>query len=238
MKEKKEITQKRFERIETYLLGKMPSGEMDEFESEIKSDPILAKEVNTQRKLILAVEAGEMKNKLQEIHQKLSQKNNFYSWYFVAASVAVLLTVGVWAIYWPNKTERLFAANMTIDPGLPVPMSATENYTFYDAMVDYKSGKYELAIRKWEPLLQRNPNNDTLDYYLGAANFNLENYQVAISFFEKVALQENSTFYGKSEWYLALSFLARKDFDRLETLAKNSQSSYSDKINELVQKLE
>jgi tetratricopeptide (TPR) repeat protein len=204
----------------------------------MKLDPMLAKEVDTQRELMLAVETGEMKNRLELIHQNRFKKNNNARWYLVAASITILLAIGIWAINRPDKAERLFAANMTIDPGLPVPMSATKNYVFHDAMVDYKSGKYDLAIIKWEPLLAKNPENDTLNYYLGAASFNTKNYQKAIPFFEMVALQDNSTFYGKAEWYLALSFLITKDFDRLNALSVNSKSDYAQKIKSLTHKLE
>ena len=234
----KKITQQKFEQIEAYLLHKMTPKERNEFERKLKQDPVLAKEVETQRELQLAVEAGEMKNKLETIHQKISRNNINSRWYLIAASITVLLAIGIWALNRPDKAERLFAANMTVDPGLPVPMSATNNYVFYDAMVDYKSGKYELAIQKWTSLLAKNPENDTLNYYLGVTHFNLVNYQKAIPFFEGVAWQKNSTFYGQSEWYLALSFLATKDIDQLHTLAKNSQSEYAGRINELIQKLE
>jgi len=238
MEENKEITQQNFERIEAFLLNKMTANEQHDFENELNRDPALAKEVATQRELMLAVETGEMKNKLDTIHQKITKKNGNTKWYLVAASIAVLLAIGIWTLNRPDKAERLFASNMTIDPGLPVPMSATNNYVFYDAMVDYKSGKYALAIIKWEPLLAQNPESDTVNYYLGVANFNNENFQKAIPYFEKVTQQENSTFYGLGEWYLALSFLATKDVERLNTLAKNSRSDYADRINELIQKIE
>jgi tetratricopeptide (TPR) repeat protein len=238
MKEFENIPQQDFERIEDYLLRKMPEKERKKFEKEILSNAELKKEVDIQRELMLAVEASEMKNQLSIIHQKITKRKLIMPWMAVAASIIIFISVGYWMLNKPDKYERLFAENMTVDPGLPVPMSATNNYIFYDAMVDYKSGKYEVAINKWEPLLIQNPENDTLNYYLGVANFNIEQYKIAIPYFENSASQENASFLGKSEWYLALSFLKTNDFEKLKALAKESHSEYTEKINELIQKLE
>lgn len=238
MKEKENISLDDFERIEAYLLNKLPEKERFTFREEMSGKPALKQEVEIQRELMLAVETGEMKNRLNTIHQKVISKISLTRWLAVAASVTILVAVGIWMINKPDKTEQLFAANLTIEPGLPVPMSATNNYDFYDAMVDYKSGKYELAISKWEPILNANPGNDTLIYFVGVAKFNLENYQEAIPYFEKVTQLNTSSFYSKGEWYLALSYLIQKDFDGLKSLASESQSDYADRIKQLNQKLE
>lgn len=238
MIEKNHLSQNEFERIEAYLLDQLNEEDRNSFEKELETNVALKSEVEMQRKMMLAVETSELRNHLNTIHHKLISRRNLTRWLAIAASIAILTTVSFWLINTPDKIEKVFAANMTIDPGLPVPMSATNNYIFYDAMVDYKSGKYEFSINKWEPLLDQNTENDTLNYYLGAANFNSKNYQKAIPFFTVVAQQENSTFFGKSEWYLALSFLATEDIDRLQALAQNSRSDYASRINELIQKLE
>ncbi len=238
MKEKENISQKEFERIEAFIHNKLPEKDREVFEKELETNANLRKEVDIQLQTMLAVEAGGMKNRLDAIHQKLISKAYLNIWVAVAASVAILITVGFWLINMPGKTDKLFAANVTIDPGLPVPMSATDNYTFYDAMVDYKSEKYDLAIGKWTTLLQLNTENDTLNYYMGAALFNAEKYEQAITYFEQVSKLEESFFYGKSEWYLALCFLKMKEFDRLEKLSQQSKSDYSARIKQLNQKLE
>lgn len=238
MKEKENISQKEFEHIEAFILNKLPDEDRETFNRELEINANLRKEVEIQRKLILAVEAGEMKTRLNIVHQKVTSKKNLNRWLAIAASVTILIAVGILLVNTPDKTNRIFAANVTIDPGLPVPMSATENYTFYDAMVDYKSGKYELAMGKWKPLLLQNPGNDTLNYYIAAALFNEEKYELSIPYFEQVSKLKESFFYGKSEWYLALCFLKLKEFDRLEKLAQQSKSDFSSRIKQLNLKLE
>ena len=238
MKEKENISQKEFERIEAYILNRLPEEERIAFEMDLENSSDLRKELEIQRQTMLAVESGAMKNRLEVIHQKMTSKASLTIWIAVAASVTILIAVGLWFINLPDKSEKLFAAYVTVDPGLPVPMSSTNNYTFYDAMVDYKSGKYELAIGKWNTLLQQNPENDTLNYFVGTALFNAKKYEQAILYFEQVSDLEQSTFYGKSEWYMALSFLKLKQFNRLQNLSQHSTSDYATRIKQLYQKLE
>lgn len=238
MDNRTDISKELFERIEKYLLDEMPDMEKLVFEEEMKGSPQLRKEVVLQGEMMLAVEAGEMKSRLETIHKKVTQKHTSPTWYLVAASIILLVSLGIWTLNRPDKAEKLFAANLTIEPGLPVPMSATNNYQFYDAMVDYKSGKYDLAISKWKALLIEHPENDTLNYFVGIALFNSEDYGQAIPYFDQVLNLNSQSFSGKSEWYSALSFLQTKEFDRLNDLASKSKSNYSDRIRELSQKVE
>jgi len=238
MKKSVNLSQKEFERIELYILKKLPEKEQQAFEQELKEKPELQKELEIQKKLMLAVEAGAIRNHLNTIHKKLFGRQKVIRWFAAAASILILISVSIWLINRPSKAERLFAANLTVDPGLPVPMSATDNYVFYDAMVDYKTGKYEEAINKWQPLLNAEPLNDTLNYFIGVAFFNDEKYEQAIPFFEQVRLLNSPAFLGKSEWYMALSFIKIKDFESLKILAEKSQSENAYRIRELNQKLE
>jgi len=235
---KEELSREQFEKIEDFLLNKMSQKEQSAFEKEISLDADLSKEVDIQRELMLAVETAEMKNRLETMHAKTTQKRFYSQWYLVAASVAVLLVVGIWTLNRPGKVERLFATNVTVDPGLPVPMSATDNYVFYDAMVDYKTGKYEVAIGKWQPLLNEKPENDTLIYFVGVSHFNAEKYKESVPYFKDILKHQTSSFYGKAEWYLALNYLKLNDIDRLKALASTTQSNYADRIKQLIQKLE
>lgn len=232
------ISQQEFERIDAFIMGTMTASERKVFNKELETNQKLRAELEVQRKMILAVEAVEMKNQLNIIHHKLFEQKNLRIWIMVAASVSVLLTFGIWQLTKPDKAEKLFASNMTVEPGLPVPMSATTDYAFYDAMVDYKSEKYELAEKKWKTIVQQYPANDTLNYFIGCALFNQENYLASIPYFEIVSNATVSTFSAKSEWYLALSFLKTEDFNRLKILARDSKSEYADRINQLYQKLE
>ncbi len=229
-----DITQELFERIEKYLLQKMSTEERLSFEKEMAVDPVLLGEVNIQRKLIKSVLTGSMKEQLESIHietqKETEKKSNRALWMGLAAGVAILLATGLYLINSPDLNEQLFAENASIDPGLPVPMSASNNFAFHDAMVDYKNEQYEKAISKWQVLQKENPNNDTLTYYIGACYFNSKQYQKAITQFDEVNKNNTSVFRNKSQWYEVLSLLQTKQTERIEKIIPYSNSPYEQKI--------
>jgi hypothetical protein len=238
MNDGKKLTQAQFERIEAYLRQTMSEGERLQFEKEMAGNDAFRKEVEIERELMLAVEAGAMKSRMEKIHRRLFQTPNKTMWIAIAASIILLVAVGIWLISRPDPVDRLYAESFTVDPGLPVPMSATDDYLFYDAMVDYKKGKYDLAESKWSTLLIESPVNDTLLYYIGMCNVNDGNHDKAIPYLQKVIQLGSIAFRGKSEWYLALCYLRLEDFEGLDKLAKESESDYSKRIRQLIKDLE
>jgi tetratricopeptide (TPR) repeat protein len=229
-----DITQELFERIEKYLLKKMSAEERLSFENEMAGDAALMNEVSIQRKLLKSVLAGSMKEQLEGIHsatQKESEKkSNRTLWMGLAAGVAILLAAGLYFFNAPDLNEKLFAENTSIDPGLPVPMSASNNFAFHDAMVDYKNEQYEKAISKWQVLQKENPNNDTLTYYIGACYFNSKQYDKALGQFELIHKNNTSAFRNKSQWYAVLSLLQTQQAERIKAIIPYSNSPYEQKI--------
>lgn len=223
---------------ERYVLGDMSTEEREKFEHEMSSNRALRMAVDDIRQSILAVRAGAVREELQGIHERRISPNNSRGsyWLGIAAGLMVLVAATFWWIMRPEANERLFAQYATTDPGLPVPMSATTDYAFFDAMVDYKSEDYRTAIRKWEPLFADEPQNDTLAYYLGSAHFNLGEYARALEYYRD--LPANSEFYPRSQWYRALTFVKTGDKESLLSIRPNEDSNYADRITQLQDQME
>ncbi len=62
-------------------------------------------------------------------------------------------------------------------------MGIGDNYLFNKAMLDYKTGNYKKAIDEWSKLKTSMPQNDTLNYFLGAAQQADGNSAAAIASF-------------------------------------------------------
>src|SRR5690606_34514175 len=156
-------------------------------------------EVQLQKELIDAIQLGALRESLEEIkyqenkrgEESIDTQPNRY-WYAMAASVLALVAITVWTFNKTDPQEKIFAEYAEYDPGLPIPMSTSANYNFFDAMVDYKNEMYEKAISKWTVLLLEDPENDTLNYYIGSAHFVLQDYEKAIPYFTKVAALEST----------------------------------------------
>jgi tetratricopeptide (TPR) repeat protein len=230
-----ELSQEQFERIERYCLDHMSSVEKNAFETELNSNPDLKNEVEVFRQSVLAIKMNAFKNSLQNITESNTDmpKMKSYRWLYAAASVVVLLSAGWYFFLRTSESDRLFAQYAMVDPGLPVPMSATDNFAFHDAMVDYKNEQYEKAINKWSSLLQTNPQNDTLIYYIGMSHFNSTDYSKAIAYFDQVVNMRESVWVKKSELYQVLAFLKTKQFDRIHKIAQSCDGPYCDSIKKI-----
>lgn len=231
-----------FERIERYLTGKMDAAEKAGFEKEVNQDASLRAAVDEQRTLIRAVETGAMKESLNDIHAETigvqTKSTSVKNWVAIAAGFAVLVLFGVWILNRQPLSEKLFAEYTTTDPGLPVPMSASDSYNFHDAMVDYKAGKYTKAIGKWKSQLEENPGSAKVSYYIAAAYFNQEKYHEALEYFKQSSAQPGSDFRAKAQWYSVLSNLK---LDRKEAVLNTTplpDSPYREKIESIQQKLQ
>ena len=233
------ISPEDFSMIELYVLGKMDSQEAQAFETKLKNDADLRKEVEIQRELQLGIEMGGLRASLDEIHEKVIKKDvqSKTNWFGIAAGIAAIIAVSLWALNIQSTQDELFAEYATVDPGLPVTMGASDNYSFNDAMVDYKAGKYDKAVEKWSVLNAENPQNTTIAYYLGAAYFNLEKYTEALPYFEKTLEDPTSRFQEKAQWYSILSWLKTENIDAILETTPLSNSAFESKIKAIQEEL-
>jgi len=220
MKKQKQ-SQEEFERIERYLTASMKQEEQSVFEESLKTDDRLSKQVEEVRLLLQAVEEQSLRNKLDDFHKEIApepgviksigsaQQPAFaYKKYAIAASLALLIGLGAWLILaQKSENEKLFAQHFNPDPGLITLMGTTSNYEFFRGMVDYKQGKYELAIARWNPLIDQKPKNDTLNYYLGVSYLAQGESEKAINFLSIAVHQSNSVFIHYAYYYLGLVYL-------------------------------
>lgn len=221
-----------FERISAYLTENMSAEDLQEFEKALATDENLRDELAIQKELQLAIELGGLNETLEQIHEEhfLEETTAQNNWFAIAAGIAALLAFGIWFVNQDTPSEALFAEYATIEPGLPVPMSSTSQYDFYDAMVDYKSEKYELAISKWAQILVEKPNNDTLNFYIGSAYFNQEKYTDALPYLTEVESKTISNLKNKAQWYMVLTYLKLENTAAVRAVSPSHNSPYSDKI--------
>ena len=207
------ISQETQELFERFLLQAMDGSEEEAFIKRLEEDPRLKDQWLEFKKMFRVVEEAGLRVKLDEFHQEfapdpvvrpLAPKRNRTRW-LVAASLAMLIFLaGLWFLNQPGGNRQLFERHFIPDPGLPTVMGTPENYDFYEAMVDYKRGDYELAIEKWQRLFPRKPDNDTLRYFLGAAHLAGGNMTEAEKFISSVQEEKSSVFWPEANRYLAL----------------------------------
>lgn len=244
MEEKNTISQELLETIERYLNHTMDTDELTSFEKQLKENSVLRQQVDDTEILFSGIKKAVLKNKLDTIHSDLGQKKasekvetkvfklNFKA-LSIAASVLFLLG-GFWFFNQQPNNEKLFNKYFEPDRGLATTMSGTDNYSFDDAMVDYKNTKYDLAIEKWEVLLKSKPENDTLNYFIGVAQLANKNENQAIIHLNKVITDNQSEFTNDAYYYVGLAYLkADNTVAAIENLKKNNSPGSDRIISEL-----
>ncbi len=149
----------------------------------------------------------------------------------------MLVIVGLSSLLFLNQKtteEKLFAAYFQPEPGLISAMGTSDNYLFDRAMVDYKVGDYDAALKTWGSLLASNPESDTLNYFIGSAWLMKEKEETAIAHFKKVIANESSSFRNDALWYTGLALL--KSNRKSEALIFIEEAEHEDKL-ELLREL-
>ncbi|MCB0764534.1 MAG: hypothetical protein KDB84_07515 [Flavobacteriales bacterium] len=236
-----QIDQILFERIEAYLQGTLAAQELRAFEADLATDPSLREEVAVQRDNMLAVELGGFSRTVVEVVREAgtvrvpgSQRVPAFGMGLrIAASLLLLLGVAWWWTSRPDAFERAYAEYHVTDPGSPVPMSATDDAAFHDAMVDFKVGAYEKAIRKWDLQMNARPNNDTLRYYLANAYAETGEHAKALTLFEQVQGDTTSIFRARAEWRCFLSLVALKERSRILSFQADPGSPFAPRIERI-----
>ncbi len=210
------ISQQDFELIDRFLNKNLNKIEIANFEKRLLSDKTFNQNYKEQKLLSNAIEEQVLSNKLNHFHEKATSKvvsiNNSpsskYRKLAIAASIAIIIGLGgFWFYNQPTSNQKVFATYFKPDPGLATTMGTTTEYKFLDAMVDYKQGNYEKAIKKWEPLSKNNPTNDSINYFMGVANLANNDANSAIKYLIPVSKNEVSVFNKEANFYLGLAYL-------------------------------
>ncbi|PCE62980.1 tetratricopeptide repeat protein [Sediminicola luteus] len=225
-----DVSPARQETFERYLMDLMPSDERLTFEESLKHDPVMAQNFADFKVLFRGVEEFGLRRAMIGFHKVATTKTKARTkyrigakHYAIAAGTVLLLVTGIWILTRQSQTERLFHSYYTPDPGLPTVMGNTADYTFYEAMVDYKLGEYDTAIQKWQRLRSTGIENDSLTYFIGSAYLANGNIEKALPLLQRVMDDPKSVFNKDAIYYLGLIHLYNDDREQAKVLLDQSE---------------
>ncbi|MFB6318426.1 tetratricopeptide repeat protein [Saccharicrinis sp. FJH54] len=234
------ISQKEFEQLERYILNLMDEDERQTMDAGIQSDAVLRDKVNEIRQLMEGIQEAELREIMNQFHQEIEKNRSsgrkrtvflFSRPFAVAASVIVILALSVYLFMRPDRNQRLFADYYRTDPGLVTAMSSSNaDYEFDRGMVDFKTGDYQAAIKRWQPLLDSRPESDTLNYFIGSAYLAVRDAGSAIPKLEKVAEEMHSDFRNDASWYLALAYLLNNQNEKAINILQKTSHPRKDEL--------
>lgn len=243
MKPHIKITPFEWDTIETYLDTQKIS------EADLPVDENLSNipELNAKIRHILQVrseiEDAIKQSKIKEFHQQItdneresekkigfSRKKNILPLFLSIAAILILLFGIFWMMDRKEEPAQLFAKNFKPDIGLPLKMSTSTSNGFYEGMLEYKQENYAEAIEVWEKLLVFDPQNDTLNYFLGVANLALGKEDKSLEYLHDPQLFLNGMFSEDASYYAALAEIKKGDFENAKKHLNNKPSSRNKKL--------
>jgi hypothetical protein len=202
------------DQIDEYLMDRMSAEVRTQFETALVADPALANTVEELRQIKHA------------IGYQLYRRRRKTMYLLAAIAACVLVCVGVFFMNSAEKPRgtKLYTEYYSQDPGLPTLMdSGTEEYVFYQGMVDYKSGNYRAALERWHSVDGSNQYADTLTFYMAMAHLGLND--LAQAFDHLAQVNESGPFGQKRNWYSALIALKHGDLQTTRQLLEPLSTS-------------
>ena len=239
LKDNSNITPELLETVERFYNGTMAQQERVAFKEKIEKDIAFKTLVEDIRISVLGIETQALKEQLEDFHKEIPEHNlsdnpdvkmRLLSFSKLAIAAVIILALGLFWFYSSPSNERLYAKYFTPDPGLPTTMSSSNNFMFYDAMVNYKQGDYSTAISKWRKLEQKTPNNDTLNYFLGVAHLANKNVEKAVAYLDRTTSNSESVFLQDAYYYLGLAHLKSGEIEKAREEFEKSNSEKSQEI--------
>ena len=166
------------------------------------------------------------------------KRQNRMGWPLKVAAVLVPLIGISWFIWKQNNTTtaNLYATYYVAEPGLPVTMSLKGNVDFANAMSAFKDSQWQEAEKGFATLLNQESDNDTLQYFMGCVQLELQDGANAILQLSEV--DSASAFYSKARYRLLLAHLQMDNVELAHslatTIANDSTDAYATKAMSLL----
>lgn len=239
------------EKIEAHLAGDISYTELEAF-AKTQGVESIEDEINWFKEMQLAIEAeglsNQLKNELNTSSAKeeskvveMPVKKQRGKLFPLSIAAALILLFGILFIFKPKNTSQTYSKYEFVDPGLPLLMSETEAYNLYDAMTYFSEGNYKESATRLEQLHQQQPENDTINYYLGLSKLYDGNGANAIDNLNIVTQINNSVFKERADWMLVLSYLKQKNLNQtkvhLQPILENSKHSFYKQAQQLKEEL-
>ena len=243
------------DRIEKYLKGEMSDMEKEKFETEIKANPELQKEVNLVKDVDVFLSDQEELKFREKINTIVANERLHYkkrsiilnSNTFIRAA-SVLLIIGLAAycfiIINQNKYEKLFEKYYTSYEYTEIYRSENnqdvENSRLQQALILYNNNEYNKAIELFNIEIQSNNKNTIVNFLTAICYIELEEIDKAISQLERLTNEENTLFDETIKWYLSLCYIKIEDKDKADMVLNTLGSYdnfYSEKANQILKRI-
>lgn len=229
--------------IISYFESNLTPQEKVLFDNLMKTDPSFKERVTFEEKVKKTITLEERKALKQELQtlesEKWGKKTSKKQWWYIAASIVVLLGISMFFVNQGNSSEKLYASYFEPYPNTiaPVVRSSSQKDIKNDAFSAYESGNYEKASELFSALSHQTEEEYAL-FYNAMSLMMTDKIEQATSILTDN--QWSAEYNEKTTWYLALCYLKQKETEKSKILLQKivSAKSYnSDKATKLLQKI-
>ena len=210
---KEEEPDPRLERVVRFVEDEMDTAERVDFEKEMADDPSLRSDVDAARRAIEGLRTlgeerlrQELKNADAEVAGAPGASRT--RWWWAAAAVLLLGGLAWWLVPTRDTPQALADEFRWSEPGLPVLMG-TSPRAMDAIMYAYKQEDFGTANSLLAAALERDPRNDTLQYFRGVLQDRVNGCASAEAWYAQV--HTTSVFASKAGYGLALCTLKQGD---------------------------
>lgn len=241
------------DRFEARFFGTLPEKEEAGFDAELQRDPALRERYELFVLSVRGIRSGAipanpsrteiLRSQFKAIDQELDANDRvrplFRPWMSWAAAALVCLSVGgLWWLAVRDTPERLAEEFAIVEPGLPVLMDTSPRAM--DAIMNaYKQEDLPLARRLLMQAVEVEPQNDTLQYFMGIVDLREGDPQGSERWFARVP--EQSVFAAKARYGSALCALRQNEVqrarDHLELVAVMADTQFAARSRALLDRL-
>lgn len=234
------------ELIAKYIRNELNESENNAIQELLDSDPDFKELFEFEVSVQSAIHNNEY-NKQKQFFKDIENKNNTENktkpklWYYMAASIILLVSIGFYWKQYSSSPETLFADYYTTASNTSHPIIRNQNDTdeLTKAFIAYENEAYDQAQILFNNLYKTS-NNSELLFYEGICYLEMNKTQGAIETFNKHQTFQDKLA-GKSQWYLALAYLKSDEKSKaknlLEEISSSTSNYYYDKAKDLLSKL-
>jgi tetratricopeptide (TPR) repeat protein len=230
-----------------YLDDELTSAEREEFERRLVIDAGLRQELEDLKTARAAVRLFGLKQQVGSIHHQMMAERKSqpvvrsispvrrvirYS-ISIAASIFLVATIVIGYYFFTLSSAGLYNSQYH---AYELPAVRGESNAPSQLEMDYQRGQYNAVIEDRQKIQNASPKDEFL---AGIAYLQTDNIATAISSFQSVIKKNRSAntsiFNDDAQYYLALSYLRHKDYDRclelIETIRNNPSHLYHDQFS-------
>jgi len=227
--------------INGYFEGTLSDNELKTLESLLENDAAFTEDFEFQKALKSALKKEDRKN-IKAIFSDLNQKNiasktkvfNIRPW-LVAASIAILVGLGSWLLFFNSNTldtDTLYATHFVPYENVvnPIQRGVEIENIKTKAFLAYENGEYEKALQLFEKA-NTHSEDHYITFYEAIILMQLNKHEKAINLLNEY-ITNDGKLADRATWYLALSYLKLGKIKPCKTTLKTLIELNSFKTNE------